>query len=64
MSCKFEVIVNNVGCVLVTDDKAEALRTYHDYVLKSNNYDGRASGENVYLLCGYSMYEYNGRDSQ
>jgi hypothetical protein len=51
MSKQWEVIVGNVGRVLVTDSSPHAWLTYDVYVLKSQRNEGRVGGENVTLLC-------------
>lgn len=51
MNQKYEVVVGNVGKVLSTNNKAEAIKCYKDYVSISQvNKYSRAYGEDVYLF--------------
>lgn len=47
---KYQVIVGNIGTVCDTDDRADAIDEYEDYVLFSEQGHGRASGEPVTLF--------------
>lgn len=47
---KYQVIVGNIGIVCDTDDLADAIDKYEDYVLYSGHCFGRASGEPVTLF--------------
>lgn len=61
---KYELLVGNVGSVLITDDSKEAEDLYDEYVTLSKDHAGRAAGEPVTLFRdGEPWREYHG-DSQ
>jgi hypothetical protein len=48
----YEVIVGNIGRVLVTKERAEAFKTFAHYVEQSQSNRGRAGGEPVTIMQG------------
>jgi len=44
---KYQVIVSNIGKIVDTDDMREASRTFHEYVWRSVEGEGRSAGETV-----------------
>ena len=47
---RFIVVVGNVGTVLETASKRDAIGTYNDYVMQSQSNRGRCAGEPVTLF--------------
>ena len=61
MKKQYSVIVGNVGEVLTTTNKNEAIKTYGEYKRISIAGVGRAGGEDVTLFCdGEPLYEHFG----
>ena len=61
MKKQYSVIVGNVGTVLETANKNEAVKTYGEYKRISISGVGRAGGEDVTLICDDEpLYEYLG----
>lgn len=57
----YTVIVENVGNVLETKSKRDAMGTYKDYVIRSQSNRGRCAGEAVILMMDNEiMAEYLG----
>lgn len=57
----YTVIVGNVGEVLCTHSVRDAVRTYKDYVVRSQSNRGRCAGEPVTLFQDEDiLYEYHG----
>lgn len=57
----YTVIVGNVGNVLETESKRDAMGTYKDYVIRSQSNRGRCAGEPVTLMRDNEiMVEYPG----
>ena len=46
----YTVIVGNIGTVLETTNKRDAIGTYTDYVMRSQSNRGRCAGEPVTLF--------------
>lgn len=46
----YSVVVGNVGTVLETQNKRDALGTYKDYIMRSQSNRGRCAGEPVTLF--------------
>lgn len=46
----YTVIVGNIGAVLETTNKRDAIGTYKDYVMRSQSDRGRCAGEPVTLF--------------
>jgi len=58
---RYQVIVGNIGTVLDTDNGSLANKEYGQWVAKSKEAHGRASGEFVTLMCnGEPKFEYCG----
>lgn len=51
MSDRYQVVVGNIGTVYSGDDEGQAIKTYEEYVKQSEAGKGRASNEDVTLLC-------------
>ena len=61
MKKQYSVIVGNVGEVLTTTNKNEAIKTYGEYKCISVSGVGRAGGEDVCLFCDNEpLYEHFG----
>lgn len=61
MKKQYSVIVGNVGTVLDTTDRNEAIKTYGEYKRISIAGAGRAGGEDVALFCDDDpLYEHHG----
>jgi hypothetical protein len=61
MKKQYSVIVGNVGTVLDTTNRNEAIKTYGEYKRISIAGVGRAGGEDVCLFCdGEPLYEHHG----
>lgn len=61
MKKQYIVIVGNVGSVLETTNRNEAIKTYGEYKRISTTGVGRAGGEDVTLTCdGEPLYEHFG----
>ena len=50
LSNNYQVLVDNIGQVIETNRKKEALSYYKEYVSLSKDNIGRAGNENVYLI--------------
>ena len=46
----YEVIVGNIGSVTKTEDYDLALRNYNDCIERSIYHQGRAAGEDVFII--------------
>lgn len=61
MKKQYSVIVRNVGTVLETTNRNEAIKTYGEYKRISTAGVGRAGGEDVTLFCDDApLYEHLG----
>ncbi|HRH90771.1 MAG TPA: hypothetical protein PLW01_02515 [Agitococcus sp.] len=61
MKKQYSVIVGNVGTVLETTNRKEAVKTYGEYKRISIAGAGRAGGEDVTLFCNDELlYEHFG----
>jgi len=61
MKKQYSIIVGNVGTVLETTNRNEAVRTYGEYKRISISGVGRAGGEDVVLTCNDEpLYEHFG----
>ena len=62
---RYQLIVGNVGTVLDTDNGALANTEYGQWIVKSKNQGGRASGASVTLMCdGEPKFEYFGANEE
>ena len=58
---KHQLIVGNIGSVLVTESRSEALKTFAEYYHQSLASGGRASGESItWLVDGEPVVEFVG----
>lgn len=50
-TCKYQVLVGNIGITYDGDSKKEAMKIYDEYVKQSKTNKGRAGGEDVIVMC-------------
>ena len=62
---EYQVLVGNIGTVLVTNNRNDAVKVYGEYKKLSLSEFGRAGGEDVTLFCDNEiMYEHQGTINQ